>query len=151
MNEKTPPLFDPTDYDIPAHFKHYAGDTAEDFIGPFFFHRDSDKCEEGEICRAAFRVQDHHCNMGKTTHGGILMSFADYCLCMAAFSSDLAGVLTVNCNNDFVGASKAGDLIIGESEVTRSGKSLAFTRCRLLVNDQPILTSSGVIKKLYPR
>ena len=151
MNDKELTSFNPIDYDIPSHFKHYPGDTAEDFIGPFFFHRDSDKCEEGEICRAAFRVQPHNCNMGQTTHGGVLMSFADYCLCMAAFSSDLAGVLTVNCNNDFVGSSKAGDLIIGEAEVTRNGKSLAFTRCRLLVNGEPVLTASGVIKKLYPR
>ncbi|MGH1373896.1 MAG: PaaI family thioesterase [Cellvibrionaceae bacterium] len=151
MSDSTATTFNPLDYDIPAHFKHYPGDTAEDYIGPFFFHRDSDDCKEGEICRAAFRVQPHNCNMGKTTHGGVLMSFADYCLCMAAFSSDLVGVLTVNCNSDFVGASKAGDLIIGESEVTRNGKSLAFTRCRLLVNDQPILTASGVIKKLHRR
>ncbi|MAZ88519.1 MAG: thioesterase [Cellvibrionaceae bacterium] len=151
MNDNNNNRFNPQDYDIPAHFQHYPGDTAEDFIGPFFFHRDSDQFAEGDICRAAFRVQPHHCNMGQSTHGGILMSFADYCLCMAAFSPDLAGVLTVNCNNDFVGSSRAGDLILGEAEVTRNGKSLAFTRCRLLVNDQPILTASGVIKKLYPR
>lgn len=149
-NDKTT-SFDPTNYDIPAHFKHYPGDTAEDFLGPFFYYRKNDSCDVGQICKAAFRVQPHHCNMGQTTHGGILMSFADYCLCMAAFSPDLVSVLTVSCNSDFVGSSKAGDLIMGESEVTRSGKSLAFTQCRLLVNGEPILTASGVIKKLYPR
>lgn len=148
-NEST--TFNPVDYDIPSHFQHYPGDTAEDFIGPFFFHREHEACVEGSKCYAAFRVQPHHCNMGKSTHGGILMSFADYCLCMAAFSPDLVGVLTVNCNSDFIGSSKAGDLIMGEAEITRNGKSLAFTRCRLLVNDQPIMTASGVIKKLYAR
>lgn len=135
--------FDPQDYAIPTTFKHYPGDNAENFIGPFFYYQDGDKCH------AAFRVQPHHCNMGDTTHGGILMSFADYCLCMSAFSNDLAGVVTVNCNSDFIGPSSAGDLILGEAEVTREGGSLVFTRCRLHVEGRTILTASGVIKKIH--
>ncbi|GAB3093258.1 PaaI family thioesterase [Aestuariicella hydrocarbonica] len=132
--------FNPQDYDIPAHFQHYPGDTAEDYLGPFFYHRD------GDVCHAAFRVQPHHCNLFGITHGGLLMSFADYCLCMAAFTEDIASVVTVNCNSDFVGPSKAGDLMLGRGDITRQGKNLAFTRCTLQVNNQTILTASGVIK-----
>lgn len=141
MSSKTPKgSFNPKDYGIPEHFQHYPGDPAEDFVGPFFYYR-----EEG-ICYTAFRVQPHHCNMSGSTHGGILMSFADYCLCMAAFTEEMETVVTVNCNSDFIGPSREGDLIIGETEITRQGKNIAFTRCRLLVDDQPVLTASGVIK-----
>lgn len=134
------PSFDPKDYGIPTHFQHYPGDAAEDYIGPFFYYRNEN------TCHTAFRVQPHHCNMSGNTHGGMLMSFADYCLCMAAFTEEMNTVVTVNCNNDFIGPSKAGDLILGEAEITRQGKNIAFTRCQLRVNDQPVLTASGVIK-----
>ena len=63
--------FNPEDYDIPESYRHWEGDAAEDYIGPFFFYMD------GEHPRTAFRVQARHCNAHQTVHGGVLMSFAD--------------------------------------------------------------------------
>ena len=31
--------FKPEDYDIPSHYKHWVGDKAEDYIGPFFLRQ----------------------------------------------------------------------------------------------------------------
>ena len=41
-----------------------------------------------------------------------------------------------------------GDLILGQGEVLRRGKSLVFVRCDLRVEEQIILSSSAVIKLL---
>jgi uncharacterized protein (TIGR00369 family) len=137
---KPEPLFKPENYDIPSHFQHFPGDSAEDFLGPFFYYRD------GKTLHTAFRLQPHHCNSSGITHGGLLMSFADYSLCLAALSNKIENVVTVNLNSDFLGPSNAGDLVLGQTEVSRQGKNLAFTRCQLMVNDKPIFNASAVVR-----
>ena len=71
-------MYRPEDYDIPEQYRHWHGDKAEDFLGPFFFRLD------GETIHTAFRVDEHHCNAHDSLHGGIMMAFADYTLCLAA-------------------------------------------------------------------
>lgn len=134
------PLFTPHDYDIPAHYQHWAGDPAEDFLGPFFYYR------AGKTLHTAFRLRPRHCNSSGNTHGGLLMSFADYSLCLAAISNKIGNVVTVNLNSDFLGPSTAGDLVLGQTEVSRQGKNLAFSRCQLQVNGKPVMNASAVIR-----
>ena len=132
----------PEDYQIPQHYQHWEGDTAEDYIGPFFFYID------GETPRTAFRIQEHNCNAHDSIHGGVLMAFADYTLCIGANMGESESVATVSCSNEFVAPAYIGDLLEGECVVVRRGKSLVFARCELRVGDKPILNSSGVIKRI---
>ena len=135
--------FNPIDYDIPDRYRHWQGDTAEDYIGPFFFYMD------GEHPRTAFRVQARHCNAHQTVHGGVLMSFADYTLCLGANGgSEAESVVTVSCNNEFVAPASEGELVTGEAETIRRGRNIVFMRCALCVGEQIVLTSSAVIKRL---
>ena len=137
--------FNPADYDIPDHYKHWEGDHAEDYIGPFFFYMD------GENPRTAFRVQAHNCNAHDSIHGGVLMSFADYTLCLGANGGTSESVATVTCNNEFVAPAYQGELILGEAETIRRGKSMVFMRCTLQVEDRIVLSSSAVIKRIQNR
>ena len=137
--------FNPAEYDIPANYRHWEGDTAEDSIGPFFFYMD------GDIPRTAFRVQAHNCNAHNTVHGGVLMAFADYTLCLGANGGESESVATVTCNNEFVAPANEGDLILGEAETIRRGRSIVFMRCTLRTGEQVILTSSAVIKRIGNR
>ena len=132
----------PQDYDVPTQFKHWPGDPAEDRIGPFFF-----RIEQG-VVYSAFRVQAEHCNSHASIHGGLLMAFADYTLCIAANEGKDESVATVTCSNEFIRPAVAGDLVCGRAEVTRRGGSLVFVRAVLSVGEHTILTSSGVIKRL---
>jgi len=136
--------FKPEDYGIPSDYRHWHGDRAEDFLGPFFF-----KVEEGGI-KTAFRVEERHCNAHDSLHGGVMMTFADYTLCLAANGGAEQSVATVTCNNEFVAPAHMGDLVLGHSEVVRRGRSLVFTRGELTVNGNVILSTSGVIKLLRP-
>ena len=137
--------FNPAEYDIPANYRHWEGDTAEDSIGPFFFYMD------GDNPRTAFRVQAHNCNAHNTVHGGGLMAFADYTLCLGANGGESESVATVTCNNEFVAPANEGDLILGEAETIRRGRSIVFMRCTLRTGVQVILTSSAVIKRIGNR
>jgi uncharacterized protein (TIGR00369 family) len=136
---------DPAAFGIPPHYQHWVGDSFEDHIGPFFFHM------EGDIAHTAFRIQPHNCNGHGIVHGGTLMTFADYTLCIAAIGGGTESVVTVTCNNEFLGAADAGDLVTGIGEVTRRGGSLIFTRVTLETQGRVILTSSGVLKRLRPK
>ena len=137
--------FNPAEYDIPANYRHWEGDTAEDSIGPFFFYMD------GDNPRTAFRVQAHNCNAHNTVHGGVLMAFADYTLCLGANGGESESVATVTCNNEIVAPANEGDLILGEAETIRRGRSIVFMRCTLRTGEQVILTSSAVIKRIGNR
>ena len=132
----------PGDYEIPSHYKHWVGDKAEDYIGPFFYYLDED------TPRTAFRIQDHNCNAHDSVHGGILMAFADYTLCIGANMGESESVVTVSCSNEFVAPAYRGDLLEGECCVIRRGKSMVFTRCELKVGEKTVLNSSGVIKRI---
>ncbi len=138
-------MINPEDYDVPADYQHWSGDLAEDRVGPFFF-----RIEKG-IVHTAFRLREEHCNSHHSAHGGILMMFADYSLCIVANAGEEQSVATVSCNNEFVGPAFAGDLICGRAELTRRGGSLVFARAQLSVNNTIILNASGVIKRLRPK
>ncbi len=137
--------YKPRDYGIPDAFSHWHGDQAEDFLGPFFF-----RVENGNI-HTAFRVEKRHCNAHDSLHGGVMMTFADYTLCLAANGGAEESVATVTCNNEFVAPAHEGDLVLGRSEVVKRGRSLVFTRGELRVDDRIILASSAVIKLLSKR
>jgi len=146
-------IYRPDDFGLPSHFQHWDGDCAEDYNGPFFFAMESGGQADGdsEKVRTAFRVSSHNCNAHKTLHGGVLMMFADYTLCLAAIGGTHEAVLTVTCNNEFVGPAFEGDIVIGHGEVTRKGGSLVFVRAVVEVDGKTILTSSGVVKRVRRR
>ncbi len=132
----------PEDYDIPSDFRHWAGDKAEDYIGPFFFTMN------GENSQTAFRVQEHHCNAHDSLHGGVLMAFADYTLCLCANGGENESVATVSCNSEFIAPAFKGDLVQGSGELIKRGGSMVFVRCELRVNKKVVLISSAVIKRI---
>jgi len=141
MRDKTMTI-NPVDFDVPGHYQHWVGDKAEDHIGPFFFYM------EGEHPRTAFRIRDQHCNAHDSVHGGVLMAFADYTLCIGANGGAQESVITVSCNNEFTAPAFKGDLVEGFGEVVRRGKSMVFVRCQLKVADKVILLASAVIKRI---
>lgn len=143
--------YKPEDFGIPSHFQHWHGDDAEDHIGPFFFAVENSADDDVATVQTAFRVKPRNCNAHKTLHGGIMMMFADYTLCIAAIGGTHEAVVTVTCNNEFVGPAFEGDLVIGRGEVTRKGGSLIFVRAVIEVNGSPVLTSSGVVKRVKRR
>lgn len=132
-----------------AGWSYWVGpDPFEEISGPFYFR------EDAPGPRAAFRAEQKHMNGGGFLHGGCLMTFADYCLftfARAVLREDFA--VTVTLNGEFVGSVQAGSLVEGTGEVVRAGGSLIFVRGRIAVGDEPVMTYSGVIKKVrrFPR
>ncbi len=122
-------------------------DPYETLAGPFYFQKQPD----GQtLC--AMRAQRKHMNGGDAMHGGCMLTFADFSL--FALSREERGghhAVTVSLNGEFVGPAYEGELVVCRGEVVRAGASLVFLRGVLSVEDRPVLTFSGVIKKLKPR
>ena len=122
-------------------------DPYETLAGPFYFQKQPD----GQtLC--AMRAERKHMNGGDAMHGGCMLTFADFSL--FALSREERGghhAVTVSLNGEFVGPAYEGELVVCRGEVVRAGASLVFLRGVLSVEDRPVLTFSGVIKKLKPR
>jgi acyl-coenzyme A thioesterase 13 len=130
--------------ELPAGYRTDAGfDPAEDHIGPFYYR------EEGDGFAYAFRARQQHCNAHGIVHGGVLMTFADYCLCMeATHHYEQETCITVSFNGEFVSAGKTGDLIECRAVVTRKTGSMAFVRGEIFTDEEVIFTFSSVVKRI---
>ena len=122
-------------------------DPFESLCGPLCFRTEAD----GRI-RAAFMPERKHLNGAGMAHGGALMTFADFALFALAHTT-LKGphAVTVTFNCELAGAGVAGSPIYAEGRVVRETKSMVFLQGLLEQNGAPILTFSGVLKKLRPR
>ncbi len=128
----------PTGYSTDAGF-----DPAEDYIGPFYYQGNSDNR------RYAFRAEDRHANVTNVVHGGVLMTFADYALCMEATNNyEQEDCVTISFNSEFVSGAQVGDLIESRASVTRKTGSLVFVTGRVFVAEETVLTYSAVVKRL---
>ena len=123
------------------------GDPFETLCGPLCF-----RIEEDGRARAAFMLEHKHLNGGGNAHGGALMTFADFSLFALAHTT-LKGqhAVTVTFNCELAGAGVAGSPVYAEGRVVRETKSMLFMQGHLEQNGAPILTFSGVLKKLKPR
>jgi len=123
------------------------GDPFESQSGPFFF-----KEEEGGKVRCAFRAEKKHMNGGGMMHGGCMMTFADFSIFAFAWRDlENTHAVTVSLGGEFISAGAVGDLIEATGEVVKAGGSLIFLRGMLTTAGRPLMTFSGVIKKLKAR
>lgn len=120
-----------------------AFDPAEDHIGPFYY-----QVADGNL-KYAFLATAQHCNEHGMVHGGVLMTFADYCLCMEATNHYQGeNCVTISFNCEFVSGGRMGDLIESTAEIVRQTGSLTFVRGQVFSAEETILTYSSVVKRL---
>ena len=111
--------------------------------GPLFIRRDGSGF--------AFRVGTKHCNARNVVHGGMLMTFADQVLGLTIQRAvGSVGVATISLHCDLVSGAVPGELIEGEAIVTRITRSIVFVRGSLRCGDRPVMTASGLWKRLKP-
>jgi uncharacterized protein (TIGR00369 family) len=123
-------------------YRSWSGDAAEDHIGPFFYRLTENGAE------TLFRVQAHNLNSSGSVHGGVLMTFIDYTLCVAAVGETGERVVTVSCNSEFIAGAREGAVLEGRGEVVRRTGSMVFTRGSIEADGATILTASAVVKRI---
>ena len=81
-------------------------------------------------------------------HGGVLMTFADYCLCMVATDAYAEDCVTVSFNSEFISAGEIDHLIKGAATITLKTGSMVFVRGEVKQDDRILMTFSSVVKRL---
>ena len=118
-------------------------DQAEDHVGPFYYRQ----TDTGYEC--AFVPGDKNCNVNGLVHGGILMTFADFALCIAATNHyDAESCATVSFSADFVNAAQKAEQVTCEPVITRKTGSLVFVTGALMSAGDIVMTFSAVVKRL---
>jgi len=108
---------------------------------------------DGETLLLGFRVETRHCNPGNVAHGGMLATFADMLLPIAArFQSkkDMGFLPTVNLTCDFLAPAPLGAWVEGRAEALKAGRSLLFAQGVAAADGVPCLRASGVFKVTGP-
>lgn len=133
-----------TQIQIPDGYRHFQPtDPAEDYFGPFFHRLD------GDWVHTLVETQAHHRNGIGTVHGGLLLTFADYTLCMAAFlHQEGVNMITVSMATDFVNAGTVGDELHGKAQLVKATRRSLFARGDIVSGDDVVMMFTGYLKLL---
>ncbi|GJE01720.1 PaaI family thioesterase [Methylobacterium isbiliense] len=100
----------------------------------------------------AFRASPKHANLIGVVHGGMLMTFADRALGVAAMAAaEGANCVTVQFEMQFIGAVRMGDVVTLVPEVVQRTGTLVFMRGDLRVGGRIAASGTGVWKILRRR
>ncbi len=95
-----------------------------------------------------------HCNSRGMVHGGLIAALADNAMGLScadplkAQNSDVAGLVTVSLNTDYLGAAKIGQWLATDTQVRKLGGSLCFADCLVRADGEPIARASATFKVL---
>ena len=94
-------------------------------------------------------IDKNHLNAAGIVHGGYLAALIDAGSGTAAYRvADKAPCVTISLDIKFIGASKIGDEIIGNTKILKKTNTLVFLFCELKSNNKIITSASGVWKIL---
>jgi acyl-coenzyme A thioesterase PaaI-like protein len=96
-----------------------------------------------------FRVEMRHCNPGSVCHGGMLATFGDMLLPIAArfqAKMDMGFLPTVNLSCDFLAPAPLGSWVEGRADALKVTKNLLFAQGLATADGAPVLRANGIFK-----
>ena len=94
-------------------------------------------------------INENHLNTSNITHGGYLAALIDAGAGTSAHrASNNSSCVTISLDLKFIGASKAGDEIIGKTKILKKTNTLVFLFCELFCKGYIIASGSGIWKIL---
>jgi len=125
-------------------------DPFEDHVGPFYFKVEGDASKAGSV-HCVLPTQARHGNYVGGVHGGVILSFADYALCLVAGRAADGGTntsfaMTVSIAVEFLAAARVGLALEAAGEPLRVTGRLAFARGSISQEGETIALWSGVCR-----
>jgi uncharacterized protein (TIGR00369 family) len=116
-------------------------------VGPLYGKWTSERLLMG------FRCEARHCNPGGVAHGGMLATFADMFVPIAAriqAKADVGFAPTVNLTLDYLAPARMGAWVEGQADFLRGGKSLFFAQGTATADGVLCLRASAIFKVTGP-
>ena len=104
---------------------------------------------ESGTMRYGFVADPKHANLLGVVQGGMLMTFADRALGLAAWKAADASCVTVQFEMQFLAPTRIGEFVELRPEMVRRTASLVFLRGVLHANARPVAAASGIWKVLH--
>ena len=106
-----------------------------------------------EIVTLGFRVGLRHCNPGKVCHGGMLATFADMLLPIAArlqSKTEMGFLPTINLTCDFLAPAPLGSWVEGQAQPVTVTRNLLFAQGLATADGITCLRANGIFKITNP-
>ena len=114
-----------------------------DWVGPLWTRRDGDAAAFG------FRAEPKHANLIGVVQGGMLMTFGDRALGVAAWeAAQNRACVTIQFDMQFISSTGIGEFVEVRPELVRRTRSLVFLRGMLTAASRVVATANGVWKIL---
>jgi uncharacterized protein (TIGR00369 family) len=105
---------------------------------------------EGMRLLMGFRVEERHSNPLGMCHGGMLATFADMLMPMAAMyqtGGERRFLPTISLQMDYLAPAPLGAWVQGEADILRTTRNLLFAQGVVSADGTPALRVSGIFKQ----
>lgn len=125
-------------------------DPFEDHTGPFYFRVDGDASKPGDV-HCVLPTEARHANYAGGVHGGAILTFADYALCLVAGRAADGGTntsfaMTVSIAVEFLSAGQVGKPLEASGEPLQVTGRMAFARGNITQEGKIVALWSGVVR-----
>lgn len=140
----------PDSIDLARYSVFTPPDPFEDHVGPFYFRIDGDASKAGTV-HCVLPTEARHGNYAGGVHGGAILTFADYALCLVAGRAADGGTntsfaMTVSIAVEFLNAGRVCAALEATGEPLQVTGRLAFARGRVTQQGKTIALWSGVVR-----
>jgi uncharacterized protein (TIGR00369 family) len=136
-----------------AHYSTFVpSDPFEDHTGPFYFRLDGDARAKDSV-HCVLPTEPRHANYAGGVHGGAVLTFADYALCLVAGraadgGSNSSFAMTVSIAVEFLNAGRIGPPLEARGEPLQVTGRLAFARGGITQEGRIVALWSGVCRHI---
>ena len=140
----------PAVIDLARYSTFVPSDPFEDHVGPFYFRIEGDARAKDSV-HCVLPTESRHANYADGVHGGAILTFADYALCLVAGRAADGGnnssfAMTVSIAVEFLSAGRIGPLLEARGEPLQVTGRLAFARGSITQEGRAIALWSGVCR-----
>jgi len=140
----------PDSIDLARYSVFVPPDPFEDHTGPFYFRIEGDATRAGSV-HCVLPTGPRHGNYAGSVHGGAILAFADYALCLVAgraadHGSNSSFAMTVSIAVEFLDAGRIGLPLEARGEPLQVTGRMAFARGSITQGGTTIALWSGVCR-----
>ncbi len=138
------------DINLSAYSVFVPPDPFEDHMGPIYYRLSGDARQAGSV-HCVLPTHEAHGNYSGGVHGGALLTFADYALCLVAGRAADGGTnssfaVTVSIAAEFLDGARIGPPLEASGEPLQVTGRLAFARGSIVQEGRTIALWSGVCR-----